>query len=69
MVPCGRGAQADRDRDGLVVVEQQRRQMGARAEPVPGDPAGRFDRISEVAQLVDIAAHGADVDPQFGGQA
>ena len=51
---------ADRDRDGLVVVEQQRRQRGAGAEPVA---AGRgrgvaSHRIAEFAQPVDVVADG-----------
>ncbi len=54
---AARGPQADRDRDRLLVVEQQRRQLGTGAEPVAaGDAAGRVDRVAELAQLVDVAA-------------
>ncbi|CAM5595547.1 hypothetical protein SANTM175S_02624 [Streptomyces antimycoticus] len=50
---------------GLVVVEQQRRQFHAGAEPVA--PVGALDGrdgIAELAQAVDIAAHGARADFQ-----
>ena len=59
----GRGAQADGDRDGLGVVEQQRRQLAAVAEPVAaGDAGSGLDRIAERAQLVDVAADRARTD-------
>ena len=53
--PSGR-AQPDRDRDRLVVVEQQRRHRGAGAKPVAaGRSAQRLDRIAEGAQALDVA--------------
>ena len=64
--PGGRGPQADGDRDGLGVVEQQRRQLAAGAEPVAAGDAGRgLDRVAERAQLVDVAADRArpDLEP------
>ena len=48
-----RGTQADRDRDGLFVVEQQRRQRRPGAEPIPARDTGRgIHRIPERAQPV-----------------
>ena len=57
---AGRGElQRDGEGDGLLVVEQQRRQVGAGVEPVAAVRAldGR-DRVAELAQPVDVAAHG-----------
>ena len=55
-LPGGGRAQADGDRDRLLVVEQQRRQLGAGAQAVAaGDPRRRLDRVAERAQLVDVA--------------
>jgi hypothetical protein len=52
-----RGAQADRDGDRLLVVEQQRRQGGPGAQPVAaGRPGQRVDGIAQRAQPLDIAA-------------
>ena len=66
---AGGRAQPDRDRDGLLVVEQQRRQGRAGAEPVAaGDAGGGVHRVAEVAQPVDVAADGARGDPQPLGQ-
>ncbi|OBF54963.1 hypothetical protein A5778_09585 [Mycolicibacterium monacense] len=57
---AGGQPQADGHRDGLVGVEQQRRQGRAGAELVAAAvaPAGR-DGVAEVAQPVDVAAHAA----------
>ena len=65
----GRRAQADRDRDGLGVVEQQRRELAAGAEPVAAGDAGRgLDRIAERAQLLDVAADRAGADLEAVGE-
>ena len=58
-LPAGR-AQADRDRDGLVVVEQQRRHRLARRPAGSRRPrrAG-LHRIAELTQPVDVVADGA----------
>ena len=68
--PGGRGdLQRDRERDGLLVVEQQRRQLGAGVEPVPAVGAlGGRDRVAELAQAVDVAADGARADVEPLGQ-
>ena len=60
-MPVDRGArggpQADRDRDRLVVVEQQRRHGRAGVQAVASGRAGdRVHRIAEVAQPLDVAA-------------
>ena len=53
---AGCGTEADRDRDRLVVVEEQRRHGGAGSKPVAaGRTAERLDRVSELAQPVDVA--------------
>ncbi|GHE94136.1 hypothetical protein GCM10018785_69720 [Streptomyces longispororuber] len=53
----GRGAQAHRDGHGLVVVEQQRGQLGPRAELVAAAGAGAgVDGVAELAQPVHVAA-------------
>ena len=59
--PGGRlRAQAHRDRDALVVAEQQRRQPGAGFEPIAaGAPPHRLDAVAEFAQPLDVAAQGA----------
>ena len=60
------GAQRDRDRHRLLVLEQQRRQRGAGAQLVAaGDAADRVDGVPELAEPVDVAAQGprADVQP------
>jgi hypothetical protein len=52
-----RRAQADRDGDRLLLVEQQGRQRGARTEAVAaGDAARGGDRVAEAAQPVHVAA-------------
>ncbi len=51
--------QADRDRDRLVVVEQERRQDGTRFESIAADgAAGAMHRIAEGAQALDVVADG-----------
>jgi hypothetical protein len=66
---AGRGAQPHGDRDGLLVVEQQRWHDGAGAQPVTtGVPRCGVHRVAEVAQPVDVAAHGAHGDLQPLGQ-
>ena len=58
-------AQADRDGDGLVVVEQQRRQPATRTEGVAAVAAGRaLDRVAEAAQARHVAPQGARRDLQ-----
>jgi hypothetical protein len=55
--PTGRGAQAQRDRHGLLVIEQQRGQRGTSAQPVPADrPTRRVHRVAEVAQPLHVVA-------------
>ena len=54
---AGRRPQADRDRDGLVVLEQQRRQVRPGLEPVAADRAASgVHRIAEAAQAFDVVA-------------
>jgi hypothetical protein len=51
------GPQADRDRDGLLVVEQQRRHRAPGPQPVPARGAGqRVDGVAELAQSLDVPA-------------
>ncbi|GAA0650680.1 hypothetical protein GCM10009535_30970 [Streptomyces thermocarboxydovorans] len=62
---AGRGAQADGDCDRLVVVEQQRRQPGARAELVAAAGAGAgVDGVAQLAQPVHVPAQGAGADAE-----
>ena len=64
-----RRPQPDRDRHRLVVVEQQRRHRGTGLEPVAADRAARrVDRVAEVAQALDVVAHGARADLEALGQ-
>lgn len=65
---AGGRAQAHRDRDGFVVVEQQRRQIRTGAQPVAGGARGGLHGVAEAAQPVDVAAHGARSDLQSFGQ-
>ncbi|CAM5461258.1 hypothetical protein SHIRM173S_13098 [Streptomyces hirsutus] len=58
---AGGGGDPERDRegDGLLVVEQQRREVRAGAEPVAAVGAlDGHDGVAEFAQPVDVAAHG-----------
>ncbi len=65
---CG-GAQGDRDGDGLVVLQEEGRQVGAGAQAVAaGVPAGALDRVAQYAQPVHVPAHGADGHLQPLGQ-
>ena len=57
--------QADRHRDGLVRVEQQRWQRRARAQLVAAAVTlAGVHRVAEVAQAVDVAAHAAAGDAE-----
>ena len=59
----------DRDRDRLVLVEQQRRHRGAGAQPVAAGRAGqRLDGVAELAQALDVAPDGAPGDLEPLGQ-
>jgi hypothetical protein len=50
------GAQADRDGDRLLVVEQERRYRGPGAKPVAaGRARPRVHRVAEHAQALDVA--------------
>lgn len=61
---AGRRAEAHRHRDRLLVVEEERRQLGTRAEPVaPGGTPRRLDRVVERAQPL-----GADPVPLPDGE-
>ena len=67
---AGGGPQADRDRDRLVVVEQQRRHRRAGVQPVAAGRTGdRVDRIAELAQALDVAADRAARDVRGAGRA
>ena len=60
-------AQPERHGDGLVVVEQQRRQPPAGAEGVAAvAPGGALDRVTEVAQSGHVPAQRArrDLEPR-----
>jgi hypothetical protein len=53
---AGGGTEADRDRDRLVVVEQQRRHRRSGAKPVAAGGTGeRLDRVAENAQPLDVS--------------
>ena len=55
--------QRDRDGHGLLVVEQERRQLCARTELVAAGDAGRcVHGIAQAPQAVDIATHGPPPD-------
>ena len=65
----GGGAQAHRDGDRLVVVEEQRRHRGPGVQAVAAGRAGeRVDRIAELAQALDVAADGAARDLEAAGE-
>jgi hypothetical protein len=64
-----RGGERDRRGQRLVVVEQQRREVAARRQPVAARGAGgRLDRVVERAQPVDVAAQRPVGHPQPLGQ-
>jgi hypothetical protein len=64
-----RGAQPDRDRHGLLLVEQQRRERRARAEAVAaGDAARRVHGIAEPAQALHVAPDRARSDLETVGE-
>ena len=61
----GGGPQAERHRERLLVVEQQRRQLRPGAEAVAARHArGRVHGIAEAAQAIDVAAERARGDLQ-----
>lgn len=65
----GGGAEPDRHRDRLLVVEQQGRQCGAGAESVATYRAsGAVHRVAEVSQAFHVVADGAGADRQPLGQ-
>ncbi|GGX11001.1 hypothetical protein GCM10010383_46450 [Streptomyces lomondensis] len=65
----GGRAQPDRHGHGLVVVQQQRRQLGARAQLVAAARAGAgVDRVAELAQPVHVPAQGAGAHAEPVGQ-
>ncbi|BEK89200.1 DeoR family transcriptional regulator [Nocardia seriolae] len=64
----GRGPQPHGHGNGLLVVEQQRRQVRARAQPISGRTGDGVHGIAEGAQLFDIPAHGAHVHLELRGQ-
>jgi hypothetical protein len=62
-------AQAHGDRDGLVVVQQQRRQGRAGAEPVAAaDAAAGVHRVAEAAQPLHVVVDGPGRHPEPLGQ-
>ncbi|GGP99569.1 hypothetical protein GCM10010266_23430 [Streptomyces griseomycini] len=66
---AGGGAQPHRDGHGLVVVQQQRRQLGARPQLVAAAGAGAgVDGVAELAQPVHVAADGTGADPEPFGE-
>jgi hypothetical protein len=66
---AGGRAQAHRDRDRLLVVEQQRGQGGTRAQPVAAaHPRAGLDGIAQVAQALDVVADRPAGDPEPLGQ-
>lgn len=65
----GGDLEGDGEDDGLLVVEQQRGQLRTGVEAVPTvGPLEGNDGIAELAQAIDIAAHGARADVQPLGQ-
>ena len=57
--------QPDGDGQGLVVLEQQRRQRSAGREPVPARrPLCRVDLVAQMAQPLDVAPDGPSRDAQ-----
>ena len=65
----GDAAEADCHRDGLVGLEQQRREASVVAEAVAaGGAADGLDGVAELAQALDVLAHGALADAEERGQ-
>ena len=63
------GLQGDRDRHRLVVVEQQRRQLGSGVEAVAAIRAlDRADAVAELPESVDVAAHGSGAHREPSGE-
>jgi hypothetical protein len=63
------GVQPDGHRHRLLVVQQQRWQLGAHPEPVvPAGAARRVDRIAQLAQPLDVVADGTAGDGEPVGQ-
>ena len=59
----GRRLQGNRQSDDLIVVEQQRRQLAARVEPVAAiRPHRRLNGVAHLAQPFDVATHRAIAD-------
>ncbi len=66
---AGGRTQSDRHGHGLVVVQEQRRQLGARAQLVATARArAGVDRVAESAEPVDVPAQGAGADAEPLGQ-
>ena len=65
----GARPETHRERDGLVIVEQQRRQRRPGREPVAADrPARGVDRIAETAQPFDVVPDRPRADLETLGQ-
>jgi hypothetical protein len=65
----GHRLQADRDRDCLLVVEQQGREPAVLAEPVTAlRPPDRVDRVVECLESFDVLADGPLAHVEPGGQ-
>jgi hypothetical protein len=65
----GGGLQPDREGDGLLVVQHERREGGARGELVPAvDAAARLDGVAELAEAVDVAPQRPHRDAEPSGQ-
>jgi hypothetical protein len=62
--PARRGAQADRDGQCLLIVEQQRRQGAAGGQPVSRRALDGVHRIAEFTQPVHVPAHGPGADAE-----
>ena len=65
----GGAAQAERDCDSLIIVEEQRRHGLARTQLVPALDAGSgVDRVAEGTKFIDIAAEGPGGDVEAAGE-
>src|SRR5207237_5876566 len=63
------GPKADRDRDRLLVVEEQRRHRASGAQPVSAGGAGeRLHGVAELAQSLDVAPDRSARDLEALGQ-